>query len=139
MLYVPCAIPINLYLSYCKANDFVSLAKSSLYKILNACKRTSLQCLDNIAADGNESFKILEQKMVAMYGNSVISKEQLDTLKAKLYQFNNYLKTDFKFQCMFENSCPDRCIPWLLSDPKRQNFRVSVTIHITPLLIDVSC
>lgn len=126
---------INLYSSYCSENNFEPLGKSTLFKLLNACaaaKRTSLQGLDNIAADGNEAFKTLVDIADALYDQNEISKDHLENLKEKLSKVKQYLKTSYKFHCIFHDTCSDHCITWLLSDPLKEQFQMSCDhIHST--------
>ena len=87
---------INLYSSYCSENNFEPLGKSILFKLLNAyaaAKRTSLQGLDNIAADVNEAFKTPVDNADALYDQNEISKDHLENLKEKLSKVKQYLKT----------------------------------------------
>ena len=117
---------VNLYLSYCENSDFTPLGKSSLYKILQTCaasKRTSLQGLDNIAADGNEAFTRLEEVISELHNKGSMSNEQHKFCKAKLSSAKQYLKVDFKLHCASQSTCADHCITWLLSDPKRPEFK----------------
>ena len=54
---------ITLYISLCKDEEFETLSRSTLYRILEVRKssqRKSLQGLDNTAADGAAAFDTLE-------------------------------------------------------------------------------
>ncbi|KAK3107867.1 hypothetical protein FSP39_023918, partial [Pinctada imbricata] len=117
---------VNLYTSYCEQSDFLPLSKSSLYKILSTCaasKRTCLQGLDNIASDGSEAYKTLQEIATDLHKEGYIDRQSFDEITEKLSASKNYLRTDYKLHVSSKNKCADHCISWLLSDSSKPEFQ----------------
>lgn len=114
------------YLQFCKDENFKSLSRSTLFRILEvrqASQRKSLQSLDNTAAEGSAAFQemcnickqLVQSGMDKTWSQSIINR--LD--KAK-----QYLKTDYKVHCQeSESSCADHCRLSALNDPTDKDFR----------------
>jgi hypothetical protein len=105
---------------------------------LNACaasKRTSLQGLDNTAADGTEGFKTLEDISNDLHLDGVLEKMQLDKISEKLNADKRYLKTDYKLHVSVTERCADHCIMWLLSENTSVEFQ-SLCDHVHNISCD---
>lgn len=89
-----------------------------MYRILQtyaASKRTSLQGLDNIAADENDTFTRLEEMIEELHnkGSTCMSNEQPKFCKNKLSAAKQCLKIDFKLRhvhCASQSRRADHCI-----------------------------
>jgi hypothetical protein len=96
---------INQYEQYCKEINRNPLSRSTLRRILSACKasvRKCLQGLDNFHSEGSKAFDdILE--LIDNLGNcGAIDASFVHNLQMALKSGKNYLKTDFKV-CLLEN------------------------------------
>jgi len=89
---------INQYIQYCNDNSKTHLSRSTLRRVLSACKassRKSLQGLDYFSTDGSNAFdeliKLLDKLVVSGTNQSVV-----ENVQAKLKLGRNYIKSDFK-------------------------------------------
>ncbi|KAL9961192.1 hypothetical protein ACROYT_G030092 [Oculina patagonica] len=93
---------VKQYQSFCEEENFNPLSWSTLFKISDvrqASQRTSLQGLNNIAADGAAGFQTMERIV--------------DDLKEK-----GLTGSDYRVHCSEEGSpCKDHCRKFALSDP----------------------
>ena len=114
---------IDQYLHYCKemCSGFESLAKSSLFTILDTCKaltRKSLQGVNYFAAEAGEAFddlrKMIEDK-VALCSDS---ERLIENLKRARFD----LKSDYKVHATRSSNIADHCCIYALSDPNGRNF-----------------
>ncbi|XP_061185097.1 uncharacterized protein LOC133193145 [Saccostrea echinata] len=92
---------IKVYQSYCKDTDFVPLSRSTLFYILSVCpasKRTNLRGLDNVAADGGNSYDLLLSTIADMekYATDGLRQMELKECKEALMESRIYMKTDYK-------------------------------------------
>ena len=89
-----------------------------------ARQRKSLAGLNNVAADGTDSFDVLLQipkKVISKYPNR---KEDMEKLENRLTQGKRYLKGDYKTNCKhFTSEIADHCRALALSDPKLEEFQ----------------
>ena len=111
---------IKQYLEYCKEESFQPISRSTMYKILEvreASQQKSLSGLNNTAAEGVSAFARLTGILDEL--NEVgADKEILETMKKRLNNGKNYLKTTYKHDCGPEESeCADHCRKFSLSDP----------------------
>ncbi|CAG2207805.1 unnamed protein product [Mytilus edulis] len=123
---------IQMYQSYCREVEFQPLGISSLFKILEACaasKRTSLQGLDNIAAEGSEGYDNLINLVEDLHSMNVINSEESKELTNSITSSKLYMKTDYKLHVQEENQCATHCRTWLLSDPKNLAFQSICNHH----------
>jgi hypothetical protein len=89
---------INQYIQYCKESDKIPLSKSTLRRILSACKassRKSLQGLDYFSTDGSNAFDDLIKLLDNLVDNGFDPAVAHD-LQTKLKLGKNYIKSDFK-------------------------------------------
>ncbi|XP_062590554.1 uncharacterized protein LOC134252133 [Saccostrea cucullata] len=117
---------VQMYLAFCKENEFKPLGKSSLFKILKACaasKRKNLHGLDNTAADGVEAFQSLHTFLNTLKNHSLMSAELHKELTTALTSSRIYLKTDYKLHIQESDLCADHCINWSLSDSNNEDFQ----------------
>ena len=98
------ATMVSQYFEYCKEQEYNPLSRTTLFKILevrDASQRTSLQGLDNAAADGASAFQTLET--IA----DVLEKGGMDK-EWYLRDSKRYLKTEYRVHCKdFESTCAD--------------------------------
>ncbi|VDI84004.1 Hypothetical predicted protein [Mytilus galloprovincialis] len=123
---------IQMYQSYCREVEFQPLGISSLFEILEACaasKRTSLQGLDNIAAEGSEGYDNLNNLVEDLHSMNVINSEESKELTNSITSSKLYMKTDYKLHVQEENQCATHCRTWLLSDPKNLAFQSICNHH----------
>ena len=110
---------IEQHLEYCKEQSYKPLSRSTLFKILEvreASQRTSLQGLDNTAADGTAAFQTLER--------GGIEKQLCLDVRRRLRDAKRYLKTDFHVHCQpLDSPCTDHCRHFALSDPVEADFQ----------------
>jgi hypothetical protein len=109
---------IHDYHEMCKKNNIIPISKSVCYKILKHCSVSyskSLAGLDNMYADGLDSFDKLEEIINLMKIKNPLNK-QLDNLLISLKSSKNYLKFDFKSNMSFSSECSDHCACFALSN-----------------------
>ena len=91
-----------------------------MYRILEvreASQQKSLSGLDNTAAEGVSAFARLTG-IIDELNEVGADKEILETMKKRLSNGNNYLKTTYKHDCApKESECADHCWQYSLSDP----------------------
>lgn len=90
---------INQYEQYCKESDGTPLSRSTLRRILSACKasvRKCLQGLDNFHAEGSKAFDDISELVDKLGDSGSIETTRVQQLKMSLKLGKNYLKTDFK-------------------------------------------
>ncbi|XP_076088156.1 uncharacterized protein LOC143058541 isoform X1 [Mytilus galloprovincialis] len=111
---------VNMYISYCKENEFVPLSSSTLYKILSSCSsatKTNLRGLDNTAADGSSACDDLTELVKNIASKSVLTKDETDEILLQIKCSKLYMKTDYKLHIKQNDECADHCINLALSDP----------------------
>ena len=94
---------INQYLQYCKESETDPLSKSTLRRILAACKastRTSLQGLDYFVSEGSKAFDDLHE-LLDKLSNCGLEISMVQNLQRKLQAGRNYLKTNFKLSVSY--------------------------------------
>ncbi|KAK6194929.1 hypothetical protein SNE40_000459 [Patella caerulea] len=109
---------IDLYTQYCAETNFQPLKRTTLYNIISVCeasKKVSLAGLDNIAEEGANGFKILQNTTQLLVECGMPSPWQQDVTSA-LKQSQLYLKTDYKLHLAIESPCPDHCLKYALCD-----------------------
>ena len=116
------------YVEHCQEEEFSPLSERTMYRVLkvrDASERKSLQGLNNIAADGEAAFVILE-KIVDDLEQAGVEKLKLNDLRRRIRENKNYLKTDYKVHCKAkENECADHRRKFALSDPHDKDFQCS--------------
>ena len=119
---------IAQYVEHCQEEEFSLLSERTMYrvsKVREASERKSLQGLNNIAADGEAAFVILE-KIVDDLEQAGVEKLKLNDLRRRIRENKNYLKTDYKVHCKArENECADHGRKFALSDPHDKDFQCS--------------
>ncbi|KAL9956227.1 hypothetical protein ACROYT_G037675 [Oculina patagonica] len=89
---------IEQYLEYCKEQCYEPLSRSTLFKILEvrkASQRTSLQGLDNTAADGAAGFETLD-KLLETLEKGGKEKQWCLEARQKLRDAKRYLQNEFR-------------------------------------------
>ena len=86
------------YHKYSVENDFTSMSRSTLLRILHVCSastRKSLQGLDYVSCSGAQAFEDLEN-VARQLGKNGMCLTWVKTQKEALKEAKRYLKTDFK-------------------------------------------
>ena len=120
------ATMVSQYFEYCKEQEYDPLSRTTLFKILEvreASQRTSLQGLDNTAADGASAFQTLESIVDAMEKGGMDKQWCVNTCR-HLRDAKRYLKTEYRVHCKAsESACADHCRTYALSDENDPNYR----------------
>ena len=117
---------IKQYLEYCDETSFQPISRSSMWRVLEvqeASQRKSLRGLDNTAAEGADAFDTLH-KIVNELGSVGANKNWCLKAHEKLRHGKLYLKTTYRDHCQGENNtCPDHCKSFALSDPHDSDYQ----------------
>ena len=106
------------YHSMCKIENIKPISESTCYKILKNCPalfRRSMQGLDNIVANGFNSFDEMD-KMVSKLSDNGLNLEKVKTFQIVLSDTRNYLKFFYKKNLNFSKECANHCIAFSLSE-----------------------
>uniref|UniRef100_A0A8W8MNA2 Uncharacterized protein n=1 Tax=Magallana gigas TaxID=29159 RepID=A0A8W8MNA2_MAGGI len=109
-----------------KETDFQPLGRTSLFHILRACaasKRNNLRGLDNITAEGVDSYTELHRLIDQLKDLGLMSLDVHSEISTKLTASRVYMKTDYKLHVEQSSLCADHCIDWSLSDPSDKDFQ----------------
>ncbi|CAC5367570.1 unnamed protein product [Mytilus coruscus] len=109
---------VNQYVQFCDSENVGHLGRSTMYKILNDCAASVRRCvegLDYYVAEGGKAFQDLETIIEKLCASSEKKKE----LKSKLLNGKRYIKSDFKVHIQNENTVPDHCQMFALSDSEK--------------------
>ena len=125
---------IRLYEASCVEECYGSTPSTrTLWNILEMCpasQRKSLAGLDNVAAEGSDSFDVLNQvakKIVSKYPDR---KEIVEIMEKKLIKGKRYLKGEYKSNCRYKTSeIADHCRAFALSDPNVKEFQLKCEHH----------
>jgi hypothetical protein len=104
----------------CKDESLASLGKSTCFKILDKCSasfRKSMQGLDNMKADGLDSFDKLES-LIQTLANFGLNQNEFKQLKNSIDSIRNYLKFNYIKNLSKSCICSDHCVNYALSDDK---------------------
>ena len=116
---------VSQYFEYCKEQEYNPLSRRTLFKILevrHASQRTSLQGLDNTAADGASAFHTLET-IADVLEKGGMDKEWCLKIRRHLRDSKRYLKTEYRVHCNdFGSTCADLCRTFALSDEVDPSF-----------------
>ena len=119
------ATMVSQYFEYCKEQEYNPLSRTTLFKILevrHASQRTSLQGLDNTAADGASAYQTLET-IADVLEKGGMDKEWCLKIRRHLRDSKRYLKTEYRVHCKdFESTCADHCRTFALSDEDDPSF-----------------
>ena len=89
-----------------------------------ASQRKSLQGLDNVSADGAESFQRITRIVEELEGEYGVSKDWCSDVRNRLKKAKCYLKTEYRVHCRDEDSrCADHCRKFDLLDPVDEDFK----------------
>lgn len=94
---------INQYMRYCEERGKTVLSRSTLRRILSACKassRKSLQGLDYFSTDGSNAFDELIKLLDKLVDNGLDQLVAQDA-QTKLKLGRNYIKSDFKVRDLY--------------------------------------
>ena len=110
---------VKQYLQFCEEEQFDSLSRATLFRILEvrkAFQQKSLSGLDNTAADGSAAFGRL-CRIVDELDQIILEKSEADELRTSLRDGKKYFKTYYQSHCEDDESqCPDHCRKFGLSD-----------------------
>ena len=115
---------VKQYLVFCSESGFKPVGERTLFRILEVCQASqqkSLQGLDYVSTEGSEAFDVLEEAVETLEQNGVDgfwSKE----MKANLKNGKRYLKNEYQAHIGGEETCPDHCLYFSLSDPSQPSF-----------------
>jgi len=119
---------IEQYFKHCTEEEFESLGRSTLFRILNvreASQRKSLQGLDNTAAGGSEAFETMH-KLVDTLQDLGADSTWCKEARNGLMSGKQYLKTEYielTVGRVKESNCPDHCRHFALSDSQNKDFQ----------------
>jgi hypothetical protein len=117
---------INMYMSYCKDQEYTALSRSTLYNILKVCaasQKKNLHGLDNITADGLKAVEVLE-RIISSLETFGLSAERAEELRSLVASINQHLKFEIKSHLSTNSTCIDHCTTYSLSDPNCDAFRM---------------
>ena len=122
---------IRLYEGACEKSNHTKEnglpSTRTLWNILQNCpasQRKSLSGLDNIAAEGAESFDCIIGIMKFIASKNANMKNECDRIIKSLTKDKRYLKGEYKSNCGVASSeVADHCRPFALSDPKEPAFQ----------------
>ena len=115
---------VKQYLAFCSESGFKPVGERTLFRILQVCQASqqkSLQGLNYVSTEGSEAFDVLEEAVETLEQNGVDgfwSKE----MKANLKNGKRYLKNEYQAHIGGEETCPDHCLYFSLSDPSQPSF-----------------
>lgn len=115
---------VKQYLAFCSESGFKPVGERTLFRILEVCQASqqkSLQGLDYVSTEGSEAFDVLEEAVETLEQNGVDgfwSKE----MKVNLKNGKRYLKNEYQAHIGGEETCPDHCLYFSLSDPGQPSF-----------------
>lgn len=121
------AIPsriVKQYLAFCSESGFKPVGERTLFRILEVCQASqqkSLQGLDYVSTEGSEAFDVLEEAVETLEQNGVDGLWTKE-MKANLKNGKRYLKNDYQTHIGSEETCPDHCICFSLSDQSQPSF-----------------
>ena len=95
---------IRLYEAACDKEGYIEDRPSTrtLWNVLNMCpasQRKSLAGLDNVAAEGSDSFDTLVQTLKKIIAKFPDRKEEMEEIEKELQKGKPYLKGEFKSNC----------------------------------------
>uniref|UniRef100_A0AC34FQ37 C2H2-type domain-containing protein n=1 Tax=Panagrolaimus sp. ES5 TaxID=591445 RepID=A0AC34FQ37_9BILA len=102
------------------------LPDSTMYGILQKCYATqskSLTCVDYYIAAGLEAFDKLAEVVTRWYEKQLVEADTAASLKKRLQQGQNYLRTDFKVNLALHSNVLSHCLRFALSDPTDSAFQ----------------
>ena len=117
---------IQQYLQFCEEEEIKPLSRATLFRILEvreASQQKSLAGLDNTATDGSAGFEKIKQIVDDL---DQIGQEEgwSEDIKKSLQNGKQYLKTKYREHCQRgENTCPDHCVKFALSDPNDEDLQ----------------
>ena len=118
---------IAQYLVFCEDDGFQPLSRATMYRVLKvreASQRKSLQGLDNVSADGAESFQRITRIVEELEEEYGVSKDWCSDVRNRLKKAKCYLKTEYRVHCRDEDSrCADHCRKFDLLDPVDEDFK----------------
>ena len=119
---------VRLYEAACEEEGYQDKPSTrTLWNILEKCpasQRKSLAGLDNVAAEGSDSFDALIQLSTKIGSKCPELKETMEDLQKALIRGKRYLKGDYKSHCKSKTSeIADHCRAYALSDPKVKEFQ----------------
>ena len=118
---------IAQYLVFCEDDGFQPLSRATMYRVLKAREaslRKSLQGLDNVSADGAESFQRITRIVEELEEEYRVSKDWCSDVRNRLMKAKCCLKTEYRVHCRDEDSrCADNCRKFALSDPFDEDFK----------------
>ena len=118
---------IAQYLVFYEDDGFQPLSRATMYRVLKvreASQRKSLQGLDNVSADGAESFQRITRIVEELEEEYGVSKDWCSDVRNRLKKAKCYLKTEYRVHCRDEDSrCADLCRKFALSDPVDEDFK----------------
>ena len=115
---------VKQYLAFCSESGFKPVGERTLFRILQVCQASqqkSLQGLKYVSTEGSEAFDVLEEAVETLEQNGVDefwSKE----MKANLKNAKRYLKNEYQAHIGGEETSPDHCLYFSLSDPSQPSF-----------------
>ena len=118
---------IAQYLVFCEDDGFQPLSRATMYRVLKAREaslRKSLQGLDNVSADGAESFQRITRIVEELEKEYRVSKDWCSDVRNRLMKAKCCLKTEYRVRCRDEDSCcAYYCRKFALSDPFDEEFK----------------
>lgn len=115
---------IAQYLDFCKEDNFKSMSRSTMWRVLEvqeASQRKSLKGLDNTAATGVDGFEAL-YKILDELEEVGADREWCSQTRKRLHEGKLYLKTTYRDHCQEESECPDHCRAFALSDANDADY-----------------
>jgi hypothetical protein len=113
---------IQLYVDYCKGQDYKPISERKLFEILDltkASQRKALSGLDNFVADGVEAFERMSEIVSSIVDMPMDEKTMT---KKKLEQAKRYLKGKYLLDLSKESVIGTHCSTYSLSDPVNPEF-----------------
>ena len=119
---------IRLYETYCEREGYTDKPSTrTLWNILSMCpasQRKHLAGLDNVAAEGADSFDVLINIMSKIVATQPEKKEEILELETLLLKGKRYLKGEYKSNCQnIFSKVADHCRAFALSDPKCKEYQ----------------
>ena len=98
---------IAQYLVFCEDNGFQPLSRATIYRVLKvreASQRKSLQGLDNVSADGAESFQKITRSVEELEEEYGVSKDWCSDVRNRLKMAKCYLNIEYRVHCRDEKA-----------------------------------
>ena len=120
---------IRLYEAACMTEGHTNKPSTrTLWNILTMCpasQRKNLAGLDNVAAEGSDSFDVLMQVAAKVLAKNPERKEKIGEMERALVKGKRYLKGEYKSNCKdLSSEIADHCRAYALSDPKVKEFQL---------------